>query len=130
MAAARGGSALASTSGALTPAQIGNPGKQIAAVFMLKNVADACIVDRIIAFHNSAGLDATWALVDEKKIDEAGMSQLGAAGVRVARPVALRGHTATPAGPWAPRALRRGTSGQRDTCAGRAPVAAAPPWHP
>ena len=84
MAAARGGSALASTSGALTPAQIGNPGKQIAAVFMLKNVADACIVDRIIAFHNSAGLDATWALVDEKKIDEAGMSQLGAAGVRVA----------------------------------------------
>ena len=82
--AARGGSALASTSGALTPAQIGNPGKQVAAVFMLKNVADVCIVNRIIAFHNSAGLDATWALVDDEEIDIAGMSQLGAAGVRVA----------------------------------------------
>ena len=81
--AARGGSALAPTSGALTLAQIGNPGKQVAAVFMLKNVADVCIVNRIIAFHNSAGLDATWALVDDEKIDEAGMSQLGAAGVRV-----------------------------------------------
>ena len=85
MPAARGGSALASPSGALTPAtQVGNPGKQVAAVFMVRNVADECIVNRIIAFHDSAGLDATWALVDEEEIDEAGMSQLGTAGVRVA----------------------------------------------
>lgn len=76
---------LTSSSGVLMPTQSGVAGQLTAAAFMVRNVNDACIVGRIIAFHTSAGLGATWALVDEEDVDATGRSRLEDAGVQVAR---------------------------------------------